>query len=208
DIQATVRVVSIARDQFRLLSTLYQNGRLVGTQDVSMGATAQNHRADLPDATVEQLAARLSAEQASELEEPSYLDHLHHIHNFPVHQQLTPRFADVDVDSQRSEAALARYMEQARFGGVRRRDFEGLRVMVAALDISFTAYHVGWTPLELAPGISQSGNSPFRFTGCALHKGEIQVAASSVMVVIDPDTGRPAPMPRGLREQLEGWLIE
>lgn len=207
DIQATVRVVSVARDQFRLLSTLYQNGRLVGTQDVTIGATAQGHRVDLPDATFEQLAARLSTEPALELDEPSYLDHLHHIHNFPVHQQLTPRFADVDADSQRSEAALARYMEQARFGGIRQLDFDGLRVMVAAVDISFTDYHMSWTPVELASGISHIGNSSFRFTGCALHKGEIQVAASSVMVVIDPATSRPAPLPRSLREQLEGWFI-
>jgi acyl-CoA thioesterase FadM len=61
--------------------------------------------------------------------------------------------------------------------------------------------------VELASGISQIGNSSFRFTGCALHKGEVQAAASSVMVVIDPATGRPSPIPLGLREQLEGWLI-
>ena len=206
DIQAQLRVISVHRDSFHVLSELYQGGRLVGTQDALMGATQQGQRTVLPDDIRERLSALATGEEAT-LPETAYLDQLHHAHNFPVRQQLTPRFSDIDADSQRSEAALGRYMEQARFGGIRQLDFEGLRVMVAAVDISFTDYHMSWTTMELASGISQIGNSSFRFTGCALHKGEVQVAASSVMVVIDPDTGRPAPLPRGLREQLEGWLI-
>lgn len=206
DIQARLQVISVHQDSYHVRSELYQGGRLVGTQDALIGATLQGQRTRLPD----DIHARLSAQATGEnitLPEPVYLEQLHHAHNFPVRQQLTARFSDIDADSQRSEAALGRYMEQARFGGIRQLDFEGMRVMVAAVDISFTDYHMSWTPVELASGISQIGNSSFRFTGCALHKGEVQVAASSVMVVINPETSRPAPMPRGLREQLEGWLI-
>lgn len=206
DIQARLRVIGVQRDRFHVRSELYQGGHLVGTQDALMTAIQQDQRTALPASVRERLSARATGEEAA-LPDTDYLDQLHHARNFPVRQQLTPRFSDIDADSQRSEAALGRYMEQARFGGIRQLDFEGLRVMVAAVDISFTDYHMSWTTMELASGISQIGNSSFRFTGCALHKGEVQVAASSVMVVIDPETGRPTPLPRGLREQLAGWLI-
>lgn len=206
DIQARVRVISADRDGFHMHSELYQGERLVGTQDALMGATLQGKPTALPQAMLTQLGALASGEPI-ELAQPGYLDQLRHAHNFPVRQQLTPRFSDVDVDSQRSEAALGRYMEQARFGGIRQLDFEGLRVMVAAVDISISDYHMSWTPIELASGISHIGNSSFHFTGCALHKDEVQAAARSVMVVIDPETSRPASIPRGLREQLEEWLI-
>ena len=206
DIQARVRVVSADANVFHVLSELYQGERLVGTQDALIGATLQGRQTALPEEVRQRMVALATGEDA-QLPEAGYADQLQHAHNFPVRQQLTPRFSDIDPDSQRSEAALGRYMEQARFGGIRQLDFEGLRVMVAAVDISFTDYHMSWTPVELASGISQIGNSSFRFTGCALHKGEVQAAASSVMVVINPATGRPAPLPRGLREQLEGWLI-
>lgn len=206
DLRAEVRIVRVDSDGFHVISELYQGDRWVGSQDTLMGATSQGSWISLPPAVYEPLSALATNEQ-SQLPDASYLDHLHHAHNFPVRQQLIPRFSDIDADSQRSEAALGRYMEQARFGGIRQLDFEGLRVMVAAVDISFTDYHMSWTQIELASGISQIGNSSFRFTGCALHKGEVQAAASSVMVVVDPANGRPAPIPRGLREQLEGWLI-
>lgn len=206
DLRAEVRIAHVDRSGFQVISELYQGERHVGTQHTLMGATQQGSWTGLPPAVQERLSALASNEQ-TQLPDTTYLDHLHHAHNFPVRQQLTPRFSDIDADSQRSEAALGRYMEQARFGGIRQLNFEGLRVMVAAVDISFTDYHMSWTPVELASGISQIGNSSFRFTGCALHKGEVQAAASSVMVVIDPAGGRPAPIPRGLREQLEAWRV-
>ena len=206
DIQAQVQVLSANKDGFHVRSQLYQRERLVGTQDALMAATAQGHRTALPGDVFQRLKALTSGEEAA-LAEPDYVQQLHHAHNFPVRQQLVPRFSDIDADSQRSEAALGRYMEQARFGGIRQLDFEGLRVMVAAVDISFTDFHMSWAPVELASGISHIGNSSFHFIGCALHKDEVQAAARSVMVVIDPQTGRPAPMTRGLREQLEAWRV-
>ncbi|MFA5679305.1 MAG: thioesterase family protein [Pseudomonas sp.] len=206
DMQAQVKIIECGRDSFRVLSELYQNEQLVGTQQAIMGAFEQGQRVALPAHMQEHLQAIATHDLAAP-DAASYCEQLQHAHNFPVRQQLTPRFSDVDADSQRSEAALGRYMEQARFGGIRLLDFEGTRVMVAAVDISFTDFHMGWTPLELASGISRIGNSSFHFTGCALHKGDVQVAASSVMVVIDPAIGRPTSLPRGLREQLEAWLI-
>ena len=206
DIQAWVKVVSADSEHFHMHSELYQGGRLVGTQDALMAATQQGQRTAVPDDTFQRLSA-LATGESIELSEAGYLEQLGNAHNFPVRQQLIPRFSDIDADSQRSEAALGRYMEQARFGGIRQLDFEGLRVMVAAIDMTFTDFHMSWTTVELASGISHIGNSSFHFTGCALHKDEVQAAARSVMVVINPETGRPARIPSGLRAQLEGWRI-
>src|SRR5690606_16665870 len=94
DIQATVTVVSGACVGFRRHSTLHQYGRLVGCQEVTLGAMTRSLRFDLPSATFGELAARLSAEPPSVLDEPGYLYHLHHIHIIPVHYVRTPGFAD------------------------------------------------------------------------------------------------------------------
>ena len=206
DIEARISVTDCTDDSFQLHSELYQNGVLVGTQECQMAAFEHGHRVLLPSAIQRGLSAVASG-NAVALPAAEYCDQLGHAHNFPVRQQLTPRYADLDADSQRSEAALARYMEQARSGAIRQLDFGGLGVLVAAVDISFAHFHAGWTPVELAAGISRIGNSSFLFTGCALHKDEVQAAASSVMVVIDPATNRPVHIPPALREQLEAWLI-
>ena len=206
DIEARSSVTACDEDSFRVYSELHQNGVLVGTQDCLMGAFGEGRRIALP-AEMQKVMSEASTGSAAPLPPADYRDELQHAHNFAIRQQLTPRYADVDADSQRSEAALALYMEQARSTGVRQLDFAGLGVLVASVDVSFEHYQAGWTPLELAAGISRIGNSSFLFTTCALHKDEVQVSARSVMVVIDPATNRPVPISPALREQLEAWLI-
>lgn len=206
DINAWISVTDCHEDSFRLHSELYQNGVLVGTQETLMGAFEKGHRVALPD-DIRTVMADVSNGSASPLAPAEYRNHLQHAHNFAIREQLIPRYADVDADSQRSEAALALYMEQARSTGIRQLDFDGLGVLVASVDVSFEHYQAGWSPVALAAGISRIGNSSFLFTTCALHKDAVQVSACSVMVVIDPATSRPVPITLALREQLEAWLI-
>lgn len=206
DINAWISVTDCDNDSFRLRCELYQDGALVGTQESVMAAFENGHRIALPE-DIRTVMAAASNGSAGPLAPADYRDHLQHAHNFAIRQQLTPRYADVDADSQRSESALALYMEQARSTGVRQLDFDGLGVLVASVDVSFEHYQAGWTPLELAAGISRIGNSSFLFTSCALHKDAVQVSARSVMVVIDPATNRPVPISPALREQLEAWSI-
>lgn len=206
DIEARSCITACDEDGFRVYSELHQNGVLAGTQDCLMGAFRAGRRIALPT-DIQQAMANASTGSALSLAPIDYRDHLQHAHNFAVHQQLTPRYADLDADSQRSEAALALYMEQARSTALRQLDFSGLGILVASVDINFEHYQAGWTPLELAAGIGRIGNSSFVFITCALHKDEVQVSARSVMVVIDPATNRPIPISPALREQLEAWLI-
>lgn len=206
DIEARVSVTACDEQSFQLHSELHQNGTLVGVQETQMAAFRNGQRIALPT----QLFAtmnRASTNQAEPFAAADYRDRLQHAHNFAVREQITPRYADMDADSQRSEAALALYMEQARSNGIRHLKLDGLGMLIAAVDISFENYRPGWGPVELAAGISRIGNSSFQLIGCALHKGEVQVSANSIMVVIDPATNRPVTIPPALREQLETWLI-
>ncbi|SDU33204.1 acyl-CoA thioesterase [Halopseudomonas salegens] len=207
-LEAEVTLLGCDRQQFHLRSQLYQNGELVGIQDAFIGAYDQGRWVDLPAAIHQQLQSECSAPVSrDQLPDNDYKSLASQAHNFPVRQQLTPRYADLDADSLRSEAGLARYMEQARFGGIRQLDMQGLGILIARADISYCNFRPGWHAVELASGISRIGNTSFVFTGCALDKDEVQAAANSVMVVINPQTNRPAPIPASLREQLQAWSI-
>ena len=206
DLLARVQILDCDSQGFRVISRLYQNDELVGEQQCLMAAFEQHHRVPLPQQTLERLQG-VALGAADPLPGDAYRKLFSHPGGFPVHQQLTPRYGDMDVDSQRSEAALARWMEQARFGGIRQLEMGGLGVLVAATDMSYEHYRPGFHPVELVSGISRIGNSSFIFTGGCLDKGELQASANTVMVVIDPATDRPVPIPPALREQLQAWLI-
>ena len=206
DVEATVSVTACDEHSYQLHSELHQNGILVGIQDSLMVAYKDGQRIALP-ADIHAAMSAAATGNAEAFPSADYRDQLQHAHNFAVREQITPRYADMDADSQRSEAALALYMEQARSNGIRHLDLGDLGMLIAVVDISFDNFRPGWGPVELAAGISRIGNSSFQFTGCALHKGEVQASANSIMVVIDPATNRPVPIPPAVREQLEAWMI-
>lgn len=206
EVKAQVEVLACAHDSYRVRSELFQNGEHVGTQQAVMGAFANGQRVDLPQATLERLE-NIATGNPEPLKPVTYIDTVSTVTDFPVNQQLTPRYADLDADSQRGEAALARYMEQARFGAIRHLDLGGLGILIASMDVSYLHFRAGWEPVGLRAGISRVGNSSFVFTGCATSEHGLQAVANSVMVVIDQASSRPAPMPDALREQLQTLTI-
>ena len=207
DVTARVSVLGCDADSYRVRSELFQNDLLVGTQDCIIGAFERGRRCPMPSSILEGIRQKVAVETRDPLAAADYRRLFEHTGNLPVQQELTMRYGELDADSQRSEAALARYMEQARFGGIRRLDMGGLGILIASADISFEHYVPGWQPVELASGISRIGNSSFVVSGCARFKGELQACANSVMVVIDPKTNRPVPITAELREQLQQWAI-
>lgn len=206
EVQAQVQVQACAKDSYRVRSDLFQNGEHVGTQQALMGAYRNGEPVDLPPATRERLEV-VSSDEAEPLNAADYVQKVSTVTDFPVTQQLTPRYADLDADSQRSEAALARYMEQARFGAIRHLDLGGLGILIASMDVSYLHFNAGWKPVDLRAGINRIGNSSFVFTGCATSEHGLQAVANSVMVVIDQASSRPAPIPDVLREQLQTLKI-
>lgn len=206
DLLAEVKILACMADEYQVRCDLYQDGSHVGTQQCLIGAFDNERRVDLPPAIREKLE-RASVNRPLDLAPADYIGRLEQASEFPVRQPLTPRYADLDADSQRSEAALARYMEQARFSGIRSLDMDGLGILIASADISFLQYRPGFDQVELKSGITRIGNSSFVFTGCARYQGVMQAAANSVMVIIDPASNRPVPIPDTLREQLLGLSL-
>jgi acyl-CoA thioesterase FadM len=206
DVKAEIRVQACDNDSYRVRSDLFQNGEHVGTQQALMGAYQNGQRVELPTATREHLQSVAEGDTEA-LPATDYVDRVSSVINFPVTQQLTTRYADLDADSQRSEAALARYMEQARFGAIRHLDLGGLGILIASMDVSYLHFRAGWKPVDLRAGINRIGNSSFVFTGCATSEHGLQAVANSVMVVIDQASSRPAPIPDILREQLNTLTI-
>lgn len=206
EIRAQVRVLACDADSYRVRSELFQNGELVGSQDCLLGAFRNHERVGLPADIRDALASTINGE-VEPLPAETQRDSLARAAEFPVTCQLTPRYGDLDVDTQRSEAALAQYMEQARYNAVRQLDFAGSGVLVASVDISFEHYRPGFDIMNLASAISRIGNSSFVFTGYAANARGVQASANSVMVVIDPASNRPVPITPALRQQLEQWVI-
>lgn len=206
DVNAQVQVQACTNDGYRVRSDLFQNGEHVGTQLAVMGAFENGQRVELP-ATIRERLEAFATGNAEPLPAADYVEQVSTVTDFPVTQQLTPRYADLDADSQRSEAALARYMEQARFGAIRHLDLGGLGILIASMDVSYLHFRAGWKPVDLRAGINRVGNSSFVFTGCATSEHGLQAVANSVMVVIDQASSRPAPIPDELREQLQALKI-
>ena len=204
DIDAEVQVLDCDANSVHLRSELFQNGESVGYQECVMVALANGERVPLPAdirATLEAHCAAAPQPMAA----ADYPSCLPQAAAFPLRQSLTPRYEDLDADSQRSEAALGRYIEQARFGSMRGMDLGGAGIVIASADITFLDYRAGWAPVELASGIHHIGNRSFSILGCASQDGTVQALAQSVMVLVDRNSGRPVAMPAVLREQLEAW---
>ncbi|SFR68346.1 Acyl-CoA thioesterase FadM [Marinobacter daqiaonensis] len=206
DIEFTVEVLGCDRTSVHLRTELHQNDSLVGIQDCLLVAFLNHEQVDLPEEVYRSFHA--DAEVAPHpLPEARYDQYAGDFSRFPVSRELTPRYADLDADSQRSEAAIARYMEQARFGTLRSIDMGGYGLLIAALDISFGHYRPSSKPVELVTGVSHIGNTSFHLTGGARSIHGVHAMANSVMVVVDLETNRPAPLTDEIREQLESLRL-
>ncbi|MFW5824844.1 MAG: thioesterase family protein [Marinobacter sp.] len=201
DIHFVVTLMGASRDQVQLCTELHQNDQLVGIQDVWLGAFLNHERVALPEAMFNSFRADEDSGPAA-MPDEGYSYFAEDFSRFPVHKELTPRYADLDADSQRSEAAIARYMEQARFGTLQNVDIGKLGLLIAALDITYGHYRPSSTPVELVTGVSHIGNTSFHLTGGAQSCHGVHAIANSVMVIVNLETNRPAPITDNIRAQL------
>jgi len=202
DIHFVVTLKGVDRERVQMRTELSQNDQLVGIQDVWLGVFLDHEPVPLPEPVYNSFRADVDAEPAA-LPDEGYSQYGADFSRFPVHKELTPRYADLDADSQRSEAAIARYMEQARFGTLQNVDIGNLGLLIAALDITYGHYRPSSTPVELVTGVSHIGNTSFHLTGGAQSRHGVHAIANSVMVMVDLETNRPAPITDRIREQLE-----
>lgn len=202
DISFTVEVLGCDRSSVYLRTELHQNDSLVGSQDCVLVAFLDHEQVPLPEDVYRSF--RAVTEVAPQLlPEAGYRRYADDFSRFPINRELTPRYADLDADSQRSEAAIVRYMEQARVGTLQSIDVGGYGLLIAALDVSFFHYRPGSKPVELVAGISHIGNTSFRLAGGAQSRRGVHAIANSVMVVVNLDTNRPESLTDNIRAQLE-----
>ncbi|WP_372972947.1 thioesterase family protein [Marinobacter sp.] len=202
DIQFVVTLVGVDRNRVQLRTELHQNDQLVGIQDVWLGAFLNHERVALPEGMFNRFRADVDTDPVA-MPDEGYSQFAEDFSHFPVHKELTPRYADMDADSQRSEAAIARYMEQARFGTLQNVDIGNLGLLIAAMDITYLHFRPSSTPVELVTGVSHIGNTSFHLTGGAKSRHGVHAIANSVMVVVNLETNRPAPITDNIRSQLE-----
>lgn len=206
NIDYRVELLGCDDQHVRFRSELYQDGKHVGTQECLMEAFLNHEPVPLPPAMRDSFRKDVPYDPEP-MPEEHYSEKASDIEAFPFRRELTPRYADLDADSQQSEAAIARYMEQARFGSVRSIDLAGLGILIASLDITFCHYRPTGKPVELGSGVTHTGNSSFHLTGGARSAHGLQAVANSVMVVVDLDQNRPTPLTDSLREQLEALKV-
>jgi acyl-CoA thioesterase FadM len=127
--------------------------------------------------------------------------------DYPVVGEVLARYADLDADSRLSEAALARYMEQARSTVIRRVGLGDLGLLVASVDIINHSWRPVGGPVTLPTGISHIGRSSFVVRSIALRRDRLLALSDSTMVVTDRATGRPRAMPEDFRRQLAGLRL-
>jgi acyl-CoA thioesterase FadM len=199
------RIQAVSGQHFRMRTDLFQHDECVGCQDSIMGAFLDCGPVELPgpQRTALQTADIAALEGSPEpLAPPVYLDGPELAEAFAVVKTLTPRYGDLDVDSQRAESALARYVEQSRFGVVDRLPFGGQGMLIALLDMTFHHYRAGSEPVELAAAVPRVGNSSFSLRTSVFSNGKPQATADSIMVVVNTGSERPEPMNSALCEQL------
>lgn len=205
-VEFRLTVHSVDRDQALLRTDLFQNGQQVGSQVCVLGALLDHQWVSLPEVIRKGLEADIRG-TAPELPPAVYTNTAQQLASFPLQRELTLRYVDLDADSQRGEAALARFMEQARFGAVNSVDFGEQGLLIAAVDISFFHYRPGWKPVTLSTGCCHTGNTSFQLVGAATSEHGLQAMARSVMVMVDEVENRPVPLTEAVRAQLSDLMV-
>lgn len=202
NINFTVEVISADRLSVLIRTELYQKNILVGSQDCLLGAFLDHKQVSLPEYVYHSFRNDVNAEPHF-LWEAAYEGYANDLMQFSAEEKLTPRYADLDADNQRSEAAICRYNEQARFGTMYNIDLHHHGMLIAALDMSFGHYKQSREPVSLFCGVSSLGRSSFHLVGVAKSMHGVHAISSSVMILVDLQTNRPLPIPDNIREQLE-----
>lgn len=137
------------------------------------------------------------------------------IRGYPITRILTFRFGDMGADGCISEAALARYVEQARAlvlieampaCGLDLRTGP-LGMLVARVAINYLHHAAPAPEITLAAGVAAIGRTSVNLRVGVFNKDDCVALADNIMVFIAHQSGRPTPPPEELLERLRGWIL-
>lgn len=198
DVTAAARLVALDDHGYRLALGLFQNGECVGVQECLMGAWREDRWIDLPQEVAHPLAGLLNPPPSlSPWPEPVSDDD--RFHGYPRRSELLMRYSDMDPDHRLGELSVARYVEQSRANSLNMMRLPGLSMLVARLDLRYHRWDKGFAEMALPSGIAHIGNSSFVVRGGVLADGDTVAVAESVVVLLDRDTHRPAPINQTMR---------
>ena len=126
----------------------------------------------------------------------------------PVELQIDLRWGDMDINGHVNNVQYARLLEEARVRALTRwfpAETNQLRPLVVRQDIEFRAplVYTG-EPTTVRMAVTRVGGSSYTLAATiTAADGTLSVVASTVMVMVDPHTGRPSPMPQEARALLE-----
>ncbi|WP_435097141.1 acyl-CoA thioesterase [Halorubrum sp. N11] len=123
--------------------------------------------------------------------------------------EIDVRFRDIDAMGHVNNAVYATYLEQARteyFRDVLDADLSALATVLASVSIDFRR------PVELTDaavaveiGIDELGTSSVTMTHEICTGDEVVAEAEATLVSLDPDSGKPAPIPDEHRSTIESY---
>ncbi|MFT4126212.1 MAG: thioesterase family protein [Gordonia sp. (in: high G+C Gram-positive bacteria)] len=123
----------------------------------------------------------------------------------PLEIEIALRWGDMDINGHINNVQFARILEEGRVRAFTRwfpGDGGGQpSVVVVRQDIEFRApLHYSTEPVRLTLAISRLGATSYTI-GAILESadGVLAAVARTVLVVVDPATGRPMPIPDGVR---------
>lgn len=128
---------------------------------------------------------------------------------FPVTNTIQTRFSDVDMQGHINNAAAAVILQEARVGLNRTAGFseirEGLRPVVAALNIEYAGEMHHHAPVEVSTGVLSIGRTSVVVAQLARQDGRATLYGETVLVMTD--SAGPAAIPPTLRDAFERVLI-
>jgi len=207
EVTATVRVVAVDNDRYRLVQALFQHDQCVGVQECLMGAWHQGDWVALPDNVQETLRGEVG-EPPSLLPWPDLNENDAGIRRYPQKVSLKPRYADLDPDRCLAELAAARYMEQSRAGSLNMLRLPGLGLLVARIDIRYLRWDAGIGDVALHSGLAGIGNTSFVLRGGARVDDTLVAVSESVMVLMDREARRPTPVTGPLRDAMAELIVD
>lgn len=213
-----VRLLGIDADGFHLGTALFQHGHCTGLHQATLGVWADGQSAPLPADMAGLLQTALAAQPALP-DVPALAPTTTPADPLPPHPDawpwqlaVTARFGDADARGQTSDHTLARCVEQGRvqfltrvFGPLRHTSPVGF--MVAHVALRWRTRRPMPAAWHLGTGVSRIGERSIAVR-TALFDGSVCLAeATSVMVVIDHASRRPATLPEASRAALSPYRL-
>jgi acyl-CoA thioester hydrolase len=214
------RLLGVDADGFQIGTALFQHGHCAGLHQATLSAWADGRPAPLPADLLARLQALLAAQPALDdgsaatpvAAAPAATGMPARADAWPWQLDITARFADADPRGQTSDHTLARCIEQGRvqfltrvFGAERVQSAVGFMVAHVALRwLQRRAIPAGW---QLGTGVSRVGERSMAVRSMVFDGADCLAEATSVMVVIDHASRRPAALPEASRAALAPYLL-